>query len=82
MTITGRGDKIASVADDRNTATEQTILAGDAEAERPGRREVKKLLTEPFRCDKLYRLSLGADRKGSRRAEQENKKVLGKAKEF
>ncbi len=48
MTITGRGDKIASVADDRNTATEQTISAGDAEAERPGRREVKKVVDRAF----------------------------------
>ena len=48
MTITGRGDKIASVADDRNTATEQTILAGDAEAERPGGKGSKKVVDRAF----------------------------------
>ena len=51
MTITGRGDKIASVADDRNTATEQTISAGDAEAERPGRREEKQEVDRAFRTE-------------------------------
>ena len=48
MTITGRGDKIASVADDRNTATEQTISAGDAEAERPGNGKAKKVVDKTF----------------------------------
>ena len=53
------------VADDGDATAQQTSSAGDAEAERPGNRKAKKLLTKPFRCDNLYRLSLEADRKES-----------------
>ena len=69
--------------------------AGDAEAEQPGqesgskgagsaektglKKQMKKLLTTPCRCDNLYRLSLEADREESGTAEKKNKKVLDKA---
>ena len=65
MTITARSDKIAPVADDGDATAQQTSSAGAAEAERPGNRKAKKLLTKPFRCDKLSKLSLEADRKES-----------------
>ena len=48
MTITAGGDKIAPVADDGDLKPPKISSAGDAEAERPGRREVKKVVDRAF----------------------------------
>ena len=78
MTIPSRGDKIASVADDgalksRRRSGQPETRRRNSRGQESGRKEpealkkqMKKLLTRPCRCDKLYRLSLEADREESR----------------
>ena len=67
------------------TGTQQQSRSAQPETRRRndrGAEKRKKLLTEPERCDNLYKLSLKADREGSGMAEKKNKKVLDKAKEI
>ena len=95
MTIPSRSDKIAPVADDgalksrrkpcqpetrrRNSRGQESGTKGSGSVGK----QMKKLLTTPCRCDNLYRLSLEADREGSRKGRQKKmKKFLTKRKRF
>ena len=79
MTITARSDKIAPVADDGDATAQQTSSAGDAEAERPGNRKAKKLLTKLSDVIKYSNCRLKQTERKADETEKKNKKVLDKA---